>query len=149
MKAKHNLFSVQARISQGETTGRHLLPLSPHHFRAQLNRLALGKVYTLTISETAYTRSSAQLAYHFALIGYIADYSGMTKDEAHDAVMRLCFGEKEVSIGSRRTFVRRSISDSAKMPTADAVRLIDFDLELCRELEIVVPTREQLGYLPA
>jgi len=63
-------------------------------------------------------------------------------------IMRQKFGVKRVKLGKIEQEVRQSISDDAKMSKSDCVELISFDLELCQELGIKVPTPEELGYTP-
>lgn len=93
-------------------------------------------------------RSESQLRYHHVLVQYIAEHTGFTHDEVHDWAMRLVFGEKDVVIGGRSTKVRKSLADDGDVMKNEAVELIDFDLGVCADLEIVVPTAEELGYLP-
>lgn len=102
----------------------------------------------MTISEWDAIRSPAQLAYHWVLMKYLAEWSGFTKEEMHDAVMRLKFGEKEITLGGKTVRVRKSIAESGKLKKFEVQELIEYDLELCAENDIKVPTREELGYLP-
>ena len=112
-----------------------------------VSRLAVGKSVSCTFSESVATRSSAQLAYHYVLMKYLSDETGYTKEEVHDAIMRLKFGTKMVRLGDKTVEVRKSVSDAAKLPKHEMVGLIEFDLETCASLGIHVPTPEQLGYI--
>lgn len=145
--SKNELFTAHGVI--GMVDGKKkFIPKSPAYVRDQMSKLQVGKNASMTLSETKAIRSPAQLAYHWVLMGYIAEYTGNTKEEMHDAIMRIKFGEKEVRIGNYKVRVRKSVSDEARMAKFDMVDLISFDLELCADLEIRVPTAEELGYIP-
>ncbi len=154
-KPKDNRKSVFTAIGIVEAVGsgdnKKLRLVSPAHWQHWVNKLIPGKKYAIAVEEYKSTRSEAQLHYHWVLMTYLADFSGgdVTKEEMHDAVMRAKFGTREIRIGSLVQTVRRSISDGARMPKYDAVELITFDLALCEELGIRVPTKEELGYLPS
>lgn len=120
---------------------------SPDHYHQLIRSLPVGKKLGVTFEEYKPTRTSSQLAYHWVLIGYLAEHTGHTKEEMHDYVMRQKFGTKEVTVLGKTEQVRRSIADMAKMPLSDCVELIEFDLALCSGLEIRVPTKTELGYL--
>lgn len=133
----------------GEVDGvKKFIPASAPYVRACMSRIPDGKKVSMTITETGAIRSDSQLRYHWVLMGFLADHTGFTKEEMHDAVMRLKFGERQVRLGNRTVYVRKSMSKEGRLPKADAVELITYDLELCAEMEIVVPTAEELGYLP-
>lgn len=118
-------------------------PLWNHYF----SKLPVGTVGTLTVILKKPTRSEQQLRYYFVLVGFIAEYTGHTDDEIHDALMRLKFGVKEVKLGSDIVEVRKSISNSARMTKTECMELIEFALEKCSELNINVPSKESLGYI--
>lgn len=134
----------QVKVIEGR---KRFVPNSPPHLQVQIDSLPMGKPISLSFEEHKATRSQQQLAYHWVLIGYLARHTGYTTEEMHDAVMRLKFKTKKVVLGDRIVEVRRSISEASRMPAADAVELIDFDLNLCHKLGIVVPTKEELGYM--
>lgn len=127
---------------------KRFIPKSSQYVRACMSRIATGKKVTMTISETGAIRSDSQLRYHWVLMGFLADHTGFSKDEMHDAVMRLKFGEKEINLGGRKVMVRKSMSKEARLAKFEAVDLITYDLELCAEMDIRVPTAQELGYLP-
>lgn len=145
--AREVLLTVLGKIIwDGEK--KRLEITSPPHFRQALQRLELGEV-ALTIEKQKRARSQQQLAYHWVLLGYLSDYSGHTKEELHDAIMRQKFGVTEIQIGDIKQSVRKSVANSALFPKGDMMELIETDLELCSKLGIVVPTKEELGYLPS
>ncbi len=122
---------------------------SEKYLTDNLNRLPVGKEVTCTFYEHKATRSSTQLAYHMVLMGYVAEHTGYTREECHDAIMRIVFGTKIISLGGMNVQVRQSISDGAKMKKEEVTELIMYDLELCGRLEINVPSAESLGYTPS
>lgn len=141
-------FSVLGDIVESE--GRKRIQIkSPDHYQQQVSRLPAGKKVALTIEEYIATKSQAQHNYYWALIGYLAEYSGHEPTELHDAIMRRKFGTKQIVVGDLKETVRRSISNAAKFPKGDMMELIEEVLELCNKLEIVVPSKEELGYLPS
>ncbi len=107
-----------------------------------------GDMGTLTIKMKKPSRSDSQLRYYAVLVGLIADYNGNTWEEMHEALMVLRWGTKKIWLGTRVVHVRKSISDNAKFSKLDMMEHIDYTLGVCEELGIVVPTREELGYLP-
>lgn len=140
------LFTVIGTVA--EIDGRkRWVPNSKAHYLQQLSDIPDGTRLAAVFEEFKATRSDQQLAYHFVLIGYLARHCGYTKDEMHDAVVRLKFGERQVSIGDRTVAVRRSVSESAKMPKDDMMALIEYDLQLCEDLGVRVPSMEELGYI--
>lgn len=145
---RKEVFTVLAevRVVDGK---KKIAMKSPDHYEQSVQQLPVGRKIAVTVEEYAPTRSKEQLSYHFVLLGYIATHTGYSVEECHDTVMRAKFGTKKVVIGNLTQEVRRSISGVAKMPKYDAVELIDFDLNLCKELGINVPTRQELGYLPS
>jgi len=140
------LFTVIGQVA--DIVGqKRWVPNSRAHYLQQLSDIPEGTRLAAVFEEYKATRSDQQLAYHFVLIGYLAKHCGYTKDEMHDAVVRLKFGERHVTIGDRTVAVRRSVSESAKMPKGDMMALIEYDLQLCEELEVKVPSMEELGYI--
>lgn len=119
------------------------------YYQLLVSRLAVGKKVALTVEEYVATKSQAQHNYYWALIGYLSDFSGHEPTELHDAIMRRKFGTKQIVVGDLVETVRKSISDAAKFPKGDMSELIEETLELCNKLGIVVPTKEELGYLPS
>lgn len=145
--ARKELFVVlgDAQLVDGK---KRFVPTSKKYLDHGISKLPLGKTIELKFSVTQPTRSSSQLAYHWVLMGLLSEHTGFTKEELHDAVVRLKFGTKKVYLGKGRIIeVRKSVSDNAKMPLQQMSDLIEYDIELCKEMEIVIPTPEELGYM--
>lgn len=106
-----------------------------------------GELGSMTISMKKPTRSDSQLRYYWVVIGLIADHCGYNSEELHDAIMKLKFGTKKIKVGKDLVEVRKSISNGAKFRKMEMMELLDFVLEKANELEVVVPTKESLGYL--
>lgn len=143
---KKPLFVVLGSIKNIEGKNR-FIPKSPDYLQDRLNILKPGKQVSCVFSDDVAIRSRNQLSYHFVLMTYLSEYVGETPTDMHDAVMRLCFGEREIKLGDKVVKVRKSISDGARMPKHECVELISYDLKLCGELGIHVPTAESLGYV--
>lgn len=120
---------------------------SPEHFSAMIQRFGEGKELTATFSEKKTSRSRSQLAYHWVLIHYLATHTGYEDEELHDAIMRLKFGTKSITLAGQKIDVRKSVSDEAKFPKMDMSELIEYDLQLCAEMNVKVPSAESLGYI--
>lgn len=143
---RKEIFTVIGEIQLIDNRHR-FVPKSPAFMAANVSRLPIGKKLSCTFYEDVPTRSEGQLAYHWVLMGYIAEHTGFTKDEVHEAVMIKKFGTKKIKLAGEVFVVRRSISNKARFPKPDMVELIMKDLEICNKLEIVVPTAEELGYV--
>lgn len=148
-KPKDNRKAVFTVLGEIKIEGgkKRLAINSPETYMHQLQQFPVGRKLGITIEEYKAARSSQQLAYHWVLMGYLSRETGYTSEEIHDVIMRRKFGTKEVTIGGITDRVRKSVSDSARFPKSDMVELITFDLELCAELGIRVPTKEELGYI--
>lgn len=117
------------------------------YYRHFIKSLPLGSKGVMYLSLKKPTRTESQLAYYFVLCGMIAENCGYSKEEAHEWLMVCCFGVKEITVNGVTKEVRKSISDRARMTNQEAQDLIDFTLATCRDLNINVPTREELGYV--
>ncbi len=148
-KPKDNRKAVYTGIAHiVSVEGKKKLALnSPEMWQHQVNKLWEGKKYAVTIEEYKATRSGQQLRYYWAITGLLADHTGYTSEELHDAVMRRKFGTKTVKIADLEEQVRQSISDTARFPKGDMVELITEVLELCVKMEVKVPTMEELGFI--
>jgi len=144
---KRVLFSVigNVRIVEGR---KRFVPNSIDHLNACVSRFPKDKKVLATFSEIRYMRSDAQLRYHRVLCAYIAEHTGFTPDEVHEWCMRIALGEKDVTIDGKTVKIRKSMAVEGDVMKNEAVELIEFDLGVCEDLEIVVPTAEELGYLP-
>lgn len=127
---------------------KRIVPNSMGHHIAGMARFPVGAKVRATYKEVKGKHTQAQHNYHYALCEYIGDHTGYTKDETHDAMMKHAFGSRKVTILGRTTEARESLSDSARLPVGRMVELINKDLEVCAQLGIVVPTAQELGYLP-
>lgn len=107
-----------------------------------------GDIGTLTITLKKPTRSDQQLRYYGVLVGLIADYTGNTWEEMHEALMIIKWGTKKLKLGNKTVEVRKSVSNSARFKKVDMMEHIEFTLEQASELGIIVPSKEELGYLP-
>lgn len=144
---RKEIFTALASVVEVEGKKKFSLN-SPGHWQMQVNKLWPGKKYGITVEEYKPTRSREQLAYYWVILKYLADYSGYTSEELHDAIMRRKFGTRTVKIGNLEEEVRKSISDTARFPKGDMVELIQEALDLCVMMEVKVPTPRDLGYLP-
>lgn len=146
------LFTIlgEFKVVKNPKTGydeSRFVPKSTKHFRTMSHRAPKNKLIAATFYDTVTSRSRNQVAYHFVLLKYIAEVTGYTTDELHDAIMRIVFGEKVVKLNGKEITVRKSLSSTANLPKYEAVELIEYDLELCKQLKIKVPTKAELGYI--
>lgn len=143
---RKELFTILGdfRFVEGK---KQFIPKSPAYYRDLARQAPTDKPVAVTFSTKTPTRSESQLAYHWVLVGYIAKETGYTKEECHDLIMQLKFGTKKVTIAGKTADVRKSISDRALFPKYLMVELIEYDLEVCHELGLHVPTAQELGYI--
>jgi len=146
MKTPTDSFTF--KIAQNE--GKKVVELNSRKFYQHFlnTKTKVGDLGTLTISLKKPTRSEAQLRYYWVIVGLIADYCGYNSEELHDALMKLKFGTKKIKVGKDLVEVRKSISNGAKFKKMEMIELVDFALEKAQELDIHVPSRQELGYLP-
>lgn len=126
---------------------KHFVPRSRQHFLAVCNRYAEDKEIGMIPVEEVNVRSRGQLAYHKVLARYIANDQGMSEDDVHDAQMKEVFGIREYTFMGKTNQGRYSLSDAGGLKTSQVIDLIEKDLEVCAFLGIVVPTKEELGYI--
>lgn len=146
MKTPKTLFTAVGTIMI-EDQKKKLRLNSSQHWEHHINKLFPGKKYGITVSELTTSRSGQQLRLYWTLLGYLAEYSGHIPEELHEAIMRQKFGVKRIHIGDIVQDVRKSIADNARFPTSDMVELIDEVQKLCHKLGVVVPTKQELGYI--
>lgn len=139
--------SFQFKIEKKD--GKKVLALNARkYYQHFLNtKTKEGDIGTLTISLAKPTRSEQQLRYYAVIVGLIAEYTGNTWEEMHEALMILKWGTKKVKIGNNMVDVRKSISNGAGFKKIDMIEQIEFALEKCFEFGIKVPTKEELGYI--
>jgi hypothetical protein len=127
---------------------KHFFPNSRNHFLAVCNRFPMGqKIGMIPVLEDL-SFSDSQRAYHFVLCGYLAHEVGYTKDDAHDDAMKEVFGIRTYK--NHEGIIREgrySISDIGGLKLPDVQNLINRDLAVCAFLNIVVPTKAELGYI--
>jgi hypothetical protein len=143
---RKELFTIIGTFKEVDNEHR-FVPSSPTYFRAASKRAPLGVPVAVTFSTKIPSRSRAQLAYHYVILGFLSEYTGYTVDELHDSLMRMKFGVKDVVLNGQTTQVRRSVSDMARFPKEKMAELIEYDLEVCRDMGVDVPTAESLGYI--
>lgn len=149
---RKELFTILGTFKDVENpktgyTETRFVPNSTGHFRTMSANSPKGKVIAATFYENITARSRNQVAYHYVLLRYIAKETGYTVDELHDAIMRIVFGTKVITINGKAVEIRKSLSHQANLPKYEAVELIEYDLDLCEQLHIKVPTPEELGYI--
>lgn len=148
---RKELFTIlgefQDVVNKDGYTETRFVPKSTKHFRTVSSKAPKNKLVAATFYHSVSARSRNQVAYHFVLLRYIAEYTGYSTEELHDAIMKLVFGTKTVSLNGHKVEVRKSLSNAANLPKYEAVDLISYDLELCKTLGIKVPTPEELGYV--
>lgn len=147
---RKELFTILGEFKDVETNGTietRFVPNSTKHFRTASRRAPKNKLIAATFYQAVSARSRNQVAYHFVLLGYLADYTGYSVDELHDAVMKLVFGTKTVRLNGLDIEIRKSLSNAANLPKYEAVELIEYDLKLCKQMGIKVPTKAELGYI--
>ena len=126
---------------------KRFIPLSPEHMKSCVRRLTIGERAWCTFFIEKPSRSRAQLAYYFVLIGYMCDHTGYTDKEMHEIIMVEKFGTKAVRFNGKTVRIRETEADIASFPKAKMAELIDFSLQTCSDLNIIVPTKEELGYI--
>jgi len=153
--ANKELFTVLGKFRDVVVNGRKMtrfFPASEKYYLSMCSHSPKDKIINCTFSTKIPTRSNAQLRYYFVLLHYLADYSGYkskgyTEIDLHEATMIKKYGTKTIELDGEKIEVRRSVSNRAKFPKADMVEVIEYVLELCKKLEVKVPTMRELGYL--
>lgn len=146
-QTRKEVFTALGEVKEHEGK-KHFVPYSPAYFRDWINRLPVGKKLAAQFSEYRSMRSNPQLRYHMVLMGYLAEHTGYTKMQIHDAMVKLKFGVTQIEVLGQKVDVRRSISESGDIENWEASELVEYDLQVCHEMGIHVPTPESLGYLP-
>jgi hypothetical protein len=127
---------------------KHFFPLSLGHMNAILSRFSIGKKIGIQMITDELSFSDSQRAYHFVLLGYIAHHTGNTVDDEHHDSMVEMFGIRTFTNykGEKREG-RYSISNASELTLDDISRLIERDVRVCNFLELVIPTKKELGYI--
>jgi len=144
-KVPENSFQFKIVSSEGK---KKLELLSRDYYQHFLNtQCKIGEVGSMFLTFKKPTRSENQLRYYWTILGLMANELGYKSEELHEWLMIMCFGTKKITVNGITKEVRKSISNKARMSISEAIELIEFTLEKCAELDIVVPTKESLGYV--
>lgn len=129
--------------------GKKVVELNSRQFYQHYleTKTKVGEEGSLSLDFKKPSRTKLQLNYYWVIVGLLADYTGHTDEEMHEALMVLKFGKKTIKVGKDLVQVRKSISDNARFEKMLMAELIEFSLEKASELEIVVPSKESLGYI--
>jgi len=136
------------KVQEGEYMQNRFVPISQTYWKTILNRYSEGKKIGLQIMEDELSFSDAQRRYHFVLSRFISKEIGISIDDQHNDAMIEVFGHRtytnykgEVREG------RYSISNASDLNLEDVQKLIDYDLGVCGFLNIIVPSKKELGYV--
>jgi hypothetical protein len=146
MSNRKEIFHVLGK-AQIVDDKKRFVAYSPAYLNQKIAGLPLNTELELSFSIAKQTRSKSQLAYHWVLMNLISEHTGYTESEIHDWVLRAKFGTKKMKLGALTIEVRRSMSDIGGMTKLEVIDLIEFDIRLCAELEINIPSPESLGYM--
>lgn len=146
---KQNTIQSTFQFKIAFLNGKKVLELlSRDYYQHFLNtQCKIGEIGSMFLTFKKPTRSENQLRYYWTILGLMANELGYKSEELHEWIMIMCFGTKKVTVNGITKEVRKSISDKARMSISDCITLIDFTLEKCAELNIVVPNKESLGYI--
>ncbi len=107
----------------------------------------IGDKGTMFLTLKKPTRSESQLRYYWVVVGLLANDCGYTSEELHEWLMISCFGTQKVTVNGITKEVRKSIAKSARISKLDMMTLLDFALEKCFEMNVIVPSAQSLGYI--
>lgn len=139
--------SFQYTIGQ-QGKNKCILLSSKRYYQFWINKnTKVGDTGTIEIKNKKPTRSESQLRYYAVIVGLIAENAGYSWEEAHDWLMIECWGTKTVTINSKSIEVRRSVADHSNFPKFDMQEQIDFTLKEAKKAGVIVPTKEELGYI--
>jgi len=142
----HEEFTAIGHVVSDNGRKRIALKSTPYWTQCT-QRLPVGAEVSLTVSTKKTTRSQQQLKYYHVILQLLADHCGYRHEELHDWVMRVHFGEKDMTLNGRTVKVRKSISNASNMPKYECVSLIEYVLELCADMDVHVPSMEELGFI--
>lgn len=145
---KHVVLGTIQVLKGADGIGRNrFVPHSLDYLYQGMRQFPVGAKMKVTYSLVKRQHSRPQHNYHFALCGLISEHTGFTADETHDALMKLAFGTKSVTLLGRTFEARESMSNTGGLSVSQVQELLQKDLEVCRDLDIHVPTMEQLGLI--
>lgn len=119
-------------------------PYYQHFLNTKTN---VGDIGTMNLTFKKPTRSEQQLRYYAVIVGLLAEYTGDDWESIHECLMTIKFGTREVKLGKDIVKVRYSISNKAMFSKLKMIELIEYAMEKCNELGVVIPTKESLGYI--
>ena len=90
-------------------------------------------------------RTLTQNAYVHQLFDYIAEYTGQTLEEVKTIEKRRHLKPKEIEMFGEKQLVLPSTAHLENMEMSEFIERVLAD---CSFLNIIVPTREELGYSP-
>lgn len=145
MKIPQDSFTFEIVLEKGEKRAKIN---ASNYYRHFINtKTKVGDNGTMHFTVKKPTRSGAQLRYYGVIVGLIAEFTGYTWEEVHDWMMVLKWGTMEVTIADTTVHSRLSVSDVAKFPKWKMVEQIAFAEETAHELNIKIPSREEMGYI--
>lgn len=139
-------FSALGTVVETEN-GKKIQLKSPAHYQTQVNKLPVGKKVHIEISTEELTKTQSQRNYYFVLVGYICDYNGDRKKDLHDWIMKEVFGVKHTTINGITHESRESMSDISNLTSSECMELIEYTKQLAGDLEVNIPSAEELGYI--
>lgn len=145
MKPTEDSFTFEIVNDKGEKRAKIIASDYYKHFIKTKTQVGMKGTMHLTFKKP--TRTEQQLRYYWVLVGMLASECGYTSEEMHEWLMIMKFGTKKVTVNGITKEVRKSISNSARMTVGEVMELIDFTLEKCFELNVIVPSKESLGYI--
>lgn len=149
MKKTKNIPTDSFAFKVAQINGiKKIALISQRYYQHFLNtKTKVGDKGTMFLTFEKPTRSESQLRYYWIVVGLLADNCGYTSEEMHEALMVLKFGKKKIKVGKDIVEVRKSISNSARFSKLNMMDLIEFGIEKAFELNIIIPSRQELGYI--
>jgi hypothetical protein len=139
-------FAVLATVALVDERKRVQMK-SPTYYQSRIDKLPVGTELHITFSKKVLTRSQSMLSYFFVLVHYISEYTGESVKRMYVVLIEEVWEPEEFLYKGKMWRERKSISDVAKMSKEEMSMLIDHTLATCEELEISVPTKEELGFI--
>lgn len=141
------LGTIQSLVGADGKARNRFVPHSLDYMYHCLAQFPLEGKMRVTYELVKRKHSRPQHNYHFALCNLMASHSGYTPEEMHDAMMKMTFGVKYITIAGQTFETRESMSEQAGLTVSQVQELLQKDLEVCAQLDIVVPTMQSLGHI--